>query len=93
MAIVFLVPETFHPVLLRRKAKKVREETGDNRWHAPTEQIYNKEGPPHAPTSFHDVSHAIGISLMRPFQLLIHEPMCLALCTFTAILLSLQPRL
>jgi len=97
VAIVSFVPETFHPVLLRKKAKKVRQETGDNRWHAPTEQIRDgndKDGgssssPPHAPTDFRSVSHAIGLSLQRPIQLLIFEPMCICLCTFTAILLGI----
>ncbi|KAH7027960.1 major facilitator superfamily domain-containing protein [Microdochium trichocladiopsis] len=92
VAIVFFVPETFHPVLLRKKANKVRAETGDNRWHAATETVRDgsgKDTPPHAPTDFGAVSRAIGLSLLRPIQLLVLEPMCLCLCTFTAILLGI----
>ncbi|KAI0074370.1 MFS general substrate transporter [Panus rudis PR-1116 ss-1] len=32
---LFVVPETYLPVLLRRKAQRKRKETGDNRYHAP----------------------------------------------------------
>ena len=35
----FLVPETYHPVLLRNEARRLRKETGDNRWHAPIENM------------------------------------------------------
>lgn len=31
---VVLVPETNHRTLLQRRAKKLRKETGDERWHA-----------------------------------------------------------
>lgn len=34
------------------------------------------------------VARAVGQSLLRPFQLLIFEPMCLNLCIFSAILLG-----
>ena len=36
--VTLLVPETYHPVLLKRKAEKLRKETGDDRWHAPMEK-------------------------------------------------------
>ena len=35
LAIIGLVPETFEPVLLKRKAKKLRKATGDSRYYAP----------------------------------------------------------
>ena len=44
---------------------------------APTEKIQKS------------VAQAIGRSLLRPFQLLIFEPMCLCLCIFGAILLGI----
>jgi MFS family permease len=75
--IVFLVPETYHPVLLRNKARKLRKETGDERWKAPIEKT-NKSIP-----------RTIGYSLLRPFQLLFIEPMCFNLCLFSAILLGI----
>jgi multidrug resistance protein len=75
--IVFLVPETYHPVLLRNKARKLRKDTGDERWKAPKEKT-NKSIP-----------KTIAYSLLRPFQLLFLEPMCFNLCLFSAILLGI----
>ncbi|KAK4077092.1 uncharacterized protein Triagg1_4059 [Trichoderma aggressivum f. europaeum] len=77
VAIVVLVPETYHPILLRNKARKLRKDTGDDRWLAPSEKTQKT------------VVQAVGTSLQRPFQLLIFEPMCLSLCIFTAILLGI----
>lgn len=75
--IALFVPETYHPVLLRNKARKLRKETGDERWRAPMEKT-NKSIP-----------KTIGYSLLRPFQLLFLEPMCFNLCLFSAILLGI----
>jgi multidrug resistance protein len=77
LAIVFLVPETYHPILLKKKAKKLRKETSDERWLAPTEKVEKS------------VIKAIGQSLLRPFQLLIFESMVLLLCIYSAILLGI----
>ncbi|PNP60175.1 hypothetical protein THARTR1_00199 [Trichoderma harzianum] len=77
VAIIFLVPETYHPILLRNKARKMRKDTGDDRWLAPLEKTQKT------------VAQAMVTSLLRPFQLLIFEPMCLSLCIFTAILLGI----
>ncbi|KAI0121463.1 putative bicyclomycin resistance protein [Hypoxylon sp. NC0597] len=76
MIIVF-APETYHPIKLREKARKLRKETGDERWKAPMEK------------STKSVARTIAYSLLRPFQLLIFEPMCLLLCLFSAILLGI----
>jgi len=73
----FLVPETYHPVLLRKKARKLRKETGDERWIAPMEKM-NKSIP-----------KTIAHSLTRPFELLLLEPMVTNLCLFSAILLGI----
>ncbi|KAF4125581.1 Fungal trichothecene efflux pump (TRI12) [Geosmithia morbida] len=76
-AIVFLLPETFHPILLRDKARALRRDTGDDRWWAPAERAHRS------------VLGAVGNSLLRPFQLLIYEPMCLLLCLLSALLLGI----
>jgi MFS family permease len=34
--ILFCVPETYAPILLAKKAKKMRKETGEERWYAPS---------------------------------------------------------
>lgn len=75
--IALFVPESYHPVLLRNKARKLRKETGDERWKAPMEKT-NKSIP-----------KTIAYSLLRPAQLLIFEPMVLNLCLFSAILLGI----
>lgn len=75
--IALFVPETYHPVLLRNKARKLRKETGDERWKAAMEKT-NKS-----------ISRTIAYSLLRPAQLLIFEPMVLNLCLFSAILLGI----
>ncbi|EOD47184.1 putative mfs multidrug protein [Neofusicoccum parvum UCRNP2] len=75
--IVFLVPETYHPVLLRRKAQKLRTETGNEAWKAPIEKLDKS------------VSQTLLWSCVRPFQLLVFEPMCLNLCILSSILLGI----
>lgn len=55
----------------------IREQTGDTRWKAPMEKTEKS------------IIKTIGLSLLRPFQLLIFEPMCLNLCLFSAILLGI----
>ncbi|KAH9886328.1 major facilitator superfamily domain-containing protein [Xylariomycetidae sp. FL2044] len=75
--IFFFAPETYHPVRLRAKAQALREETGDNRWRAPMEK------------STKSIPRTVARALVRPFQLLIFEPMCLLLCILSAILLGI----
>ena len=74
--IIAFVPETYSPVLLRRKAVLVRKETGDERWKAPIEIMQRS------------ILWTVVRSCYRPFLLLILEPMCLNLCLFTALLLG-----
>ena len=74
--IIVVIPETYHPVLLRRKAIQLRKETGDERWRAPIEEMDQS------------ITQTILRSVYRPFQLLTLEPMCLNLCLFSAILLG-----
>ena len=76
LLIAFFVPETYAPVLLRRKAVKLRKETGNQQWKAPIE-IMNKS-----------VLQTVMWSCVRPFQLLVFEQMCLSLCILSAILLG-----
>lgn len=76
--LIFLfVPETYAPVLLRRKAQQLRKETGDERWQAPIEKMDRSVG------------RTVLWSCIRPFQLLFFEQMCLNLCLLSAILLGI----
>lgn len=74
--IVISVPETYHPVLLRNKARKLRKESGNSQWHAPIEKMDRS------------ILQTILRSIYRPFLLLALEPMCLNLCIYSAILLG-----
>ncbi|KAK0120190.1 hypothetical protein ONS95_011596 [Cadophora gregata] len=75
--IMLFVPETYHPILLRNKARKLRKETGDERWKSTMDR------------NTKSIPKTIGLSLQRPFQLLFLEPMVLNLCLFSAILLGI----
>lgn len=63
LLIIFFVPETYHPVLLRRKAIRLRKETGNQEWHAPIEKLDRS------------IAKTVLWSCIRPFQLLFFEPM------------------
>lgn len=63
--------------MLRNKARKIRKDTGDERWKAPIEKT-NKS-----------LVRTVGLSLLRPFQILIFEPMALILNLYSAILLGI----
>lgn len=77
LLIIAFVPDTYHPVLLREKAQRLRKETGDDRWHAPMEKTKKS------------IPQTILHSCYRPFVLLFLEPMCLNLCLFSALLLGI----
>ena len=93
--VVAFVPETHHPVLLKKKAEKLRKETGDSRWHASMEK--EKRSKTRAcleiilMVDFAKLfEQTIITSCYRPFQLLTMEPMCLNLCLFSALLLGVS---
>jgi multidrug resistance protein len=75
--IVLFVPETYSPVLLRRRAQRLRAQTRDERWKAPIEKMKRT------------VSMTVLRSLYRPFLLLVFEPMVLNLCLLSALLLGI----
>lgn len=77
VTITSLVPETYMPVLLRKKARQKRKETGDERWKAPIE-VMDKS-----------ILWTVVHSLYRPFLLLFFDPMCFNLCLFSSILLGI----
>ncbi|KAF7532835.1 hypothetical protein G7054_g7574 [Neopestalotiopsis clavispora] len=77
VCVVVLVPETYHPIQLREKARHLRKTTKDGRWKSPMEL---SEG---------SVLESIKRSCSVPFQLLVYEPICLLLCLYSAILLGI----
>ena len=76
LMLLLFVPETYAPVLLRKKAIMLRKETGDSGWKAPIE-IMDRS-----------VSKTVMWSCIRLFQLLFFEILTLQLCLLSAILLG-----
>ncbi|OTA99526.1 hypothetical protein M426DRAFT_67665 [Hypoxylon sp. CI-4A] len=75
--VAFLVPETYHPILLRNKARELRKVTGNTKWVAPIEKTTKS------------ILGTIATATKRPFELLLFEPMCLNLCIYSALLLGI----
>lgn len=71
--IVFFIPETYEPVILAHRAKRIRRETGDNRYFAAIEQ---------RDISFGKRTQEV---LAKPFVVLLHEPMLAAITTYMAV--------
>lgn len=74
--LIFAVPETYSPAVLKSKAKTLRRTTGEEKWKAPIE-VLDKS-----------LTRTILTNLKRPFILLV-EPIVLLLNTWTAILLAI----
>lgn len=68
--IVFTLPETYAPIILRNKARRLRKETGDPRWYAPIEA---KTVP---------MGERISGIVMKPVKILIFEPMLLLITVY-----------
>ncbi|KAH7143485.1 major facilitator superfamily transporter [Dactylonectria macrodidyma] len=77
LSIIFFAPETYHPIKLEEKAEILRKQTGDCRYKALIKRSCTSR------------CRALAFSLLRPLQLIILEPMCLALDIYSAVLLGL----
>lgn len=77
--ILFTYPETYKPVLCVRKAKRVRKETGNDKYYAPLE------------VDLKNVSflQATIINCKRPILLLAKDPMVFTLCFYTGLCLAI----
>jgi MFS family permease len=76
MLVVF-VPETYVPVILKKKARRLRESTGDPKFYAPVDR---REGT---------LTSAILVSCYKPFQLLLFDRMALLLDSWNALILGI----
>ncbi|KAL6229261.1 major facilitator superfamily domain-containing protein [Aspergillus navahoensis] len=77
IALVSFAPETYPPIKLRDKARKLRMETADDRYRAPIEMVSSSG------------RRSLLLSLLRPLQILLSEPMCFILNLYSAILLGI----
>ncbi|KAI6103948.1 major facilitator superfamily domain-containing protein [Pisolithus croceorrhizus] len=71
------VPETYAPVLLKKKAARLRKQTGNPKYYAPLDR---RQG---------NLASAVLISCYKPFQLLLFDRMALLLNTWNALLLGI----
>jgi hypothetical protein len=76
LASVIFVKETYHPVLLSRKAEALRKSQNNNKYHSASEVARASK----------TLSQALLASLYVPFQLLFLDPMILALSTYTSLI-------
>ncbi|KAJ3781401.1 major facilitator superfamily domain-containing protein [Lentinula aff. detonsa] len=77
-ALFVFIPETYVPVLRKRKANTpLRKTTGDNRYFAPLEK------------NEINLAQAILISCYKPFQLVLYDRMALLLNTWTSLILGI----
>lgn len=75
--ITVFVPETYQPVLLRKKAQRLRKETGDSRFYAPIEKV---------DTTLFD---SVVLSCKKPLLLIFKDYMTLSLCFYTGFTLAI----
>ncbi|KAL1707414.1 major facilitator superfamily domain-containing protein [Schizophyllum commune] len=68
--IIFTVPETYAPVILKRKAERLRKETGDDRYYALIE------------TNKISFTKRLEHIVARPFRIMFTEPMLLAVTIY-----------
>lgn len=67
---VLTIKETYAPIILARKAKRLRKSTGNERYAAPIELVKLQAG------------EFIKATLFKPFKMLIEEPMLLAITVY-----------
>ncbi|KAI5956842.1 hypothetical protein KGF54_000460 [Candida jiufengensis] len=75
--VVLFVPETYEPINLKHKAKRLRKQTGDDRYYAQSER------------SKTSLFHSVLISSKRPFLLLFFDNMTMILCFYTGFCLAI----
>lgn len=79
LLIIFFVPETYVPVLLIKKAKRKRQETGNDKLYAPLE-VKQKE---------QSIFKTSITSSQRPFALLWKDRMMAVLCFYSGLVLAI----
>lgn len=75
--LLLFVPETYAPILLKRKVSRLRKSTGNSAYWSASEEVETS------------VLRAIAISCYTPFKLLLLDQMALLLSIWTALLLGI----
>ncbi|SNX82858.1 probable mfs-multidrug-resistance transporter [Melanopsichium pennsylvanicum] len=68
--VIFTLPETYAPIILRKKASRIRKETGDDRYKAPIELVKI------------ELKDRLNKTLLKPFIMLGQEPMLLVMTIY-----------
>ncbi|WPK27089.1 hypothetical protein PUMCH_004462 [Australozyma saopauloensis] len=76
LLVIVFVPETYEPVLLKKKAARLRKSTGDDRYFAPIEKIKQS------------LVRSIFLSSKRPILLILKDYMTMALCFYSGFVLA-----
>ncbi|KAG8704420.1 hypothetical protein FRC08_002241 [Ceratobasidium sp. 394] len=76
LVVMIFVPETFAPVLLRRRAEKLQKDSGGQLHYISKFDVHGRKKP----------STTLKIALSRPFSILIHEPIVLILTIYVALI-------
>ncbi|RLV96551.1 putative drug/proton antiporter YHK8 [Spathaspora sp. JA1] len=74
--VICFVPETYEPINLKRKAKRLRKQTGDDRYYAPIEKTKAT------------LYQSVVISSKRPILLIFRDNMTMVLCFYTGFTLA-----
>ncbi|KAM5483306.1 hypothetical protein MaudMau93_006408 [Microsporum audouinii] len=75
--VVFLTPETYAPILLQRRARKLRKETGNDKIVAALD--LEKKG----------IKETMTVTLTRPIRMIIHESIVLFTCLYLALVYAI----
>lgn len=68
--VVFTLPETYAPIILKKKARRIRKETNDERYKAPIELVKI------------EWKDRLNKTLLKPFIMLAQEPMLLVMTIY-----------
>lgn len=79
--VALFVPETYAPAILRKKAKRLRKETGN--------QTLRSQRENHEEAMGISIPRYVASSMGRPFEILLREIMALLLCLWCALLLGI----
>lgn len=77
LSLLIFAPETYGPTILRRRARRIRKETGNSRIIAPAE--LEKKG----------ARQMITVILMRPLRMLISESIVLFTCLYLSLVYAI----
>ncbi|CDZ96474.1 mfs general substrate transporter [Phaffia rhodozyma] len=67
---LFFIPETYAPIILAKKAKKLRKSSGDENYYAPIERLDTS------------AKARVKMILVKPFDILFREPMLMAVTLY-----------